>query len=73
MIWTVLDEEKRGIRRKEGRGERRDEEEGGTRRKEERGTRRKEERGECKNEKVVKKWKTKKSLKDASLASLGLV
>ena len=65
MIWTVLDEEKRGIRRKEGRGERRDEEEGGTRRK--------EERGECKNEKVVKKWKTKKSLKDASLASLGLV
>ena len=71
MIWTVLDEEKKrdqekgGTRREEGRGGRRD--------KEERGTRRKEERGECKNEKVVKKWKTKKSLKDASLASLGLV
>ena len=45
MIWTVLDEEKRGIRRKEGRGERRDEEEGGTRRKEGQGGRRDEEEG----------------------------
>ena len=45
MIWTVLDEEKRGIRRKEGRGGRRDEEEGGTRRKEERGGRRNKEEG----------------------------
>ena len=40
MIWTVLDEEKRGIRRTEGRGGRRDEEEGGTR-----GRRNKEEGG----------------------------
>ena len=31
MIETVLDEEERGTRRKEGRGGRRDEEEGGTR------------------------------------------
>ena len=37
MIETVLDEEQRGIRRKEGRGGRRDEEEGVTRRKEGRG------------------------------------
>ena len=48
MIQTVLDEEKRGTRRKEW-------------------------RGEWNNEKVAKKWKMKKSLKDASLASLGLV
>ena len=34
---------------------------------------RKEGRGEWKNEKVAKKWKMKKALKDASLASLGLV
>ena len=34
MIQTVLDEEERGTRRKEGRGGRRDEEEGGTRSKE---------------------------------------
>ena len=32
MIKTVLDEEKRGMMRKEGRGGRRDGEEGGTRR-----------------------------------------
>ena len=37
------------------------------------GTGRKEGRGEWKNEKVFKKWKIKKSLKDASLASLSLV
>ena len=36
MIETVLDEEERGTRRKEGRGGRRDEEEGATRRKERR-------------------------------------
>ena len=46
MIETVLDEEERGTRRKEGRGGRRGEEEGATRRK--------ERRGEWKNEKVVK-------------------
>ena len=34
MIETVLDEEERGTRRKEGRGGRRGEEEGGTRSKE---------------------------------------
>ena len=51
MIYTVLDEEKRGTRRKEGRGGRRDEEEGGTRRKEGLGRRRdKEEGGTTKNE-----------------------
>ncbi len=57
MIWTVLDEEKRGIRRKEGRGERRDEEEGGTRRKEERGTKRNEE--SVKMKKLLKNGKRK--------------
>ena len=39
MIKTLLDEEERGTRRKEGRGGRRDEEEGGTRRKDGRGER----------------------------------
>ena len=39
MILTVLDEEERGTRRKEGRGGRRGEEEGTTRRKERRGGR----------------------------------
>ena len=48
MIQTVLDEEKRGTRRKEW-------------------------QGELKNWKVAKKWKMKESLKNASLASLGLV
>ena len=43
MILTVLNEEKRGTRRKEGRGGRRDKEERGTRRKEGRGGRRNEE------------------------------
>ena len=43
MIETVLDEEERGTRRKEGRGGRRDEEEGGARRKERRGGRSDEE------------------------------
>ena len=43
MIETVLDEEERGTRRKEGRGGRRDEEEGATRRKERRGGRSDEE------------------------------
>ena len=37
MILTVLDEEERGTRRKEGQGGRRGEEEGATRRKEGRG------------------------------------
>ena len=37
MIQTVLDEEERGTRGKEGQGGKRDEEEGGTRRKERRG------------------------------------
>ncbi len=57
----VLDEEERGTRRKEGRGGRRGEEEGATRRR--------ERRGEWKNKKVVKKWKMKKWLEDASLTS----
>ena len=43
MIETVLDEEERGTRTKEGRGGRRVEEEGGTGRKEGRGGRRDEE------------------------------
>ena len=43
MIETVLDEEERGTRRKEGRGGRRGEEEGATRRKERRGERSDEE------------------------------
>ena len=43
MIKTVLDEEERGTRKKEGRGGRRGEEEGGTRRKEGREGRRDEE------------------------------
>ena len=55
VILTVLDEEKRGTRRKEGRGGRNDEEEGTTRRKERRGGRSDEERE--KNEKVVKNEK----------------
>ena len=52
MIQTVLDEEERGTRRREGRGGtrdeeegRKDEEEGGTRRKEGRGGRRDAEQG----------------------------
>ena len=49
----MLDEEKRGTRRKEGRGRRRDGEEGGIRRKEGRGGRRDKESE--KNEEVVKK------------------
>ena len=53
MIWTVLDEEKRGIRRKEGRRGRRDEEERGTRRKEGRGGRSDEE------SEIMKKFKRK--------------
>ena len=43
MIQTVLDEEERGTRRKEGRGVRIDKEEGWTRRKERRGGRSDEE------------------------------
>ena len=50
MIETVLDEEQRGTRRKEGRGGRRGEEEGATRRKERRG-----ERSDEESEKIVKK------------------
>ena len=53
MIETVLEEEKRGTRWKEGRGGRRDEEESRTGRKEGRGGGRVEE--SKKNEKVVKK------------------
>ena len=53
MISTVLDEEKRGMRRKEGRGGRRDEEEGWTRRKERRGGRSDEDSEKMKNEKVA--------------------
>ena len=49
MIQTVLDEEERGTRRKEGRGGRRDEEEGGTGRKERRGGRSDEESEKMKN------------------------
>ena len=52
MIQTVLDEEERGTRRKEGRGGNRDEEEGGTRRKEGRGGRRD---GESEKMKLLKK------------------
>ena len=57
----MLDEEKRGTRRKEARGGRRDGEEGGT--------------GESDKIKksCLEKWKMKKSLKDALLVSLGLV
>ena len=71
MIRTVLDEEKRGTRRKEGQGGKSDEEEGGTRRKErrggsrdekERGTRRKERRGERKNHEVLKRIKKSDAL-----------
>ncbi len=75
----MLDEERRGTRKKEGRGGRRDEEEGGTRRKEGRGGRRDgEEEGTGRKEGQVGRCdedseKMKKSLKDASLASLGLV
>ncbi len=61
MIKTVLDEEKRGTRRREGRGGRREKEEGGMRRKEGRGARRDGESEkmkkllkEMKNEKVAK-------------------
>ena len=54
-----------------GRGRKRDKEEEGTRRKEGRGGGRDEESEKIK--KVVTKMKMKKSLKDASLASLGLV
>ena len=43
MIGTVLDEEERGIRGKEGRGGKRDEEEGGARRKDRQGGRSDEE------------------------------
>ncbi len=53
VILTVLDEEERGTRRKEGRGEMRGEEEGTTWKKERRGGGSDEERE--KNEKVVKK------------------
>ena len=60
MMWTVLDKEKRGIRRKEGRGGRRDEEERGTRRKAGRGWRNEESE---KNEKVVKKMEIEKVVK----------
>ena len=45
--FRLLDEEKRGMRRKEGRGRKRNEKEGGTGRK--------EGQGEYKNEEVVKK------------------
>ena len=55
---SVLDEGKRGARRKEGQGGRRDEEKEGS------GGRRDE-----RSEKMI----MEKSLKDASLASLGLV
>ena len=60
MIETVLDEEERGTRRKEGRGGRRGEEEGATRRKEQRGGRSDEE-----NEKKRKSCKKKKNEKVA--------
>ena len=53
MIQTVLDEEERGTRRKEGRGGRRDEEEGGTRSKERRGGRSDEESEKIRNGKVA--------------------
>ena len=56
-----------------GRGGRRDEEEGGTRRKEERGGRRNKEKGETRGTRDEESEKMKKLLKDASLASLGLV
>ena len=51
----MLDEEKRGMRRKEGRGGKRNEEEGGLRRKEGRGGRRDE-----KSEKMKKLLKNEK-------------
>ena len=57
MIETVLDEEKRGTRRKQGRGGGRNKEEGGTRRKESQGGKRgmeSEIMKKLKNEKVAK-------------------
>ena len=53
MIETVLDEEERGTRRKEGRGGRRGEEEGATRRKKRRGGKSDEESEKMKDEKVA--------------------
>ena len=64
------------MRKKEGRGGRRDEEEGGMGRKEGLEGRRDGEEGgtrRVKKMKKVLKKKMKKSLKDASLVSLGLV
>ena len=55
MIETVLDEEKRGTRRKEGRGEKRDGEEGGTRRKDGQGGSRDGEEGGKRRVKEMKK------------------
>ena len=52
MIQTVLNEEERGTRRREGRGGKRDEEERGNERKG--ATRRKRDEESEKNEKVVK-------------------
>ena len=63
MIETVLDKEKRGMRRKEGRGGRRNGEEGGTGRKE--GGR------EERNEKVVKKMKNEKVAKGRIIGLAG--
>ena len=69
MIETVLDEEKRGTRRKEGRGGRRDEEEGRTGRKEGRGGRREEE--SKRNEKVAKKMKNEEVAKGRIIGLAG--
>ena len=55
MIYTVLVEEERRIRRKQGRAGRRDEEEGGTRMKEGRGGRGNKEEGATER---VKQWKS---------------
>ena len=79
MIWTVLneekrgtrrtrrDEEERGTRRKEGQGGRRDEEEGGRERKEGNGGRRNEE-----SEKMKKLFKKMKNEKVAKGRIIGL-
>ena len=72
LLWILSDWDSAGRgrkRNKEEGGTRRNEVRGGTRGKEEGATRRKEQRGEWKNEKVVKKWKMKKWLEDASLTS----
>ena len=69
MIYTVLDVEKRGMRRKEGQGGKRNEEEGGLRRKEGWGGRRDEKSEKMK--KLSKKMKNEKVAKGSIIALAG--